>query len=189
MRLHLSASSWLSFWLTVVFLGGAANCGAYEPALRDYLKKSLAESHRFTDKYDAEVWLLDKSQRLEPFIKSGSKRLELLSAIHGAARATDLEPDLVLALIEVESSFRQFAISKSGAQGLMQVMPFWKNEIGRPSDNLTDITTNLQYGCYILRYYIDRHPDSLVNALAAYNGSLGKTWYAERVLTALDRWR
>lgn len=157
-------------------------------SLAEYLQTQLASQHAFTDKYDAEVWLLDKSTRLGAIVNDESLRINLLSEIHHAARRSDLQPELVLALIEVESSFNPYAISRAGAQGLMQVMPFWKNEIGRPNDNLTEVRTNLHYGCTILKYYLDRHQQNLIPALAAYNGSLGQTWYPERVLNALDRW-
>jgi soluble lytic murein transglycosylase-like protein len=62
----------------------------------------------------------------------------------------------VLALISVESNFERFAISSAGAQGLMQIMPFWLDEIGRPDDNLFDIATNLRFGCTILNIYLKR---------------------------------
>ena len=68
----------------------------------------------------------------------------------------------------------------------MQVMSFWRNEIGRPDDNLVDIDTNLRYGCTILRYYMDREKDNLTRALARYNGSVGKRWYPDRVMNKLS---
>jgi soluble lytic murein transglycosylase-like protein len=72
----------------------------------------------------------------------------------------------------------------------MQVMSFWKREIGRPEDNLINIHTNLRYGCTILRYYLDREQGHLANALARYNGSYGQRWYAELVMDAWARnWR
>ena len=58
-------------------------------------------------------------------------------------------PSWYLSVIEVESGFDRYAISRVGAQGLMQVMPFWKEEIGRGDDNLTHTATNLRYGCYM----------------------------------------
>jgi len=93
-----------------------------------------------------------------------------------------------LSLIQIESAFKQFAISKVGAQGLMQVMPFWKAEIGRPNDNLTSIQTNLRYGCTILKHYIDKEKGNLIKALARYNGSLGKLHYPEKVLNAWQKY-
>ena len=102
--------------------------------------------------------------------------------MHAEAKRAELEPELVMSLIHVESAFKRFAISSAGAQGLMQGMPFWKNEIGRPDDNLTNIETNLRYGCTILKHYIDKEKGNLIRALARYNGSLGKVKYPEKVL-------
>lgn len=158
--------------------------------LRQFLQETISEASSFKDRFDAEVWLLDMSGRLERFIDDPQQRLDLLRAIHQEAQATNLKPDLVLALIEVESAFDRFAVSSAGAQGLMQVMPFWKNEIGRPEDNLTDPYTNLRYGCRILQFYVEKEKGNLMHALARYNGSYGKYWYPRRVMDAWDRrWR
>ena len=53
----------------------------------------------------------------------------LLNSQYEASRA-GLDPQLILGLIEVESRFRRYAISSTGARGLMQVMPFWVQQIG-----------------------------------------------------------
>ena len=157
--------------------------------LRQFLIETIEEADSFKDRFDAEVWLVDMSGRLERFVADPKRRLYLLRAIHREAKRASLKPDLVLALIEVESRFDQFAISRVGAQGLMQVMPFWKNEIGRPDDNLTDIDTNLRYGCRILQFYLQKENGNWMPALARYNGSYGKYWYPERVMDAWkNRW-
>lgn len=157
--------------------------------LRQFLKQTINAADSFEDRFDAEVWLVDMSGRLSKFVKDPKKRLKMLKAIHREATKAELKPDLVLALIEIESHFDRFAISRVGAQGLMQVMPFWKKEIGRPQDNLTDIDTNLSYGCRILQYYLKREKGNLMNALARYNGSYGKYWYPEKVMDAWkQRW-
>ncbi len=152
--------------------------------LRNFLEQTITESDSFEDRYDAEVWLVDMSSRLQRYLKDTPVRLDLLRAVHREARAANLKPDLVLALIQIESRFDQYAVSRVGAQGLMQVMPFWKNEIGRPTDNLTDVDTNLRYGCRILQFYLAREKGNLAKALARYNGSVGKTWYSELVMDA-----
>ena len=176
----------------IVLLLGLCCCAATaaeRDALREFLTASIAESSSFEDRFDAEVWLLDMQTRLEPFIPDTEERFVFLSSLHREATAANLAPELVLALIEVESHFDRFAVSKVGAQGYMQVMPFWKEEIGRPGDNLTHIQTNLRYGCRILQFYLDREKD-LRRALAAYNGSLGKTTYSDKVYAAWrNRWR
>ncbi|MFN2328991.1 MAG: lytic transglycosylase domain-containing protein [Chromatocurvus sp.] len=158
--------------------------------LRRFLEDMIAGSDSFQDRYAAEVWLVDMSSRLSPFVTSEEQRLQLLNLIHRAALRSELSPELVLAVIEVESAFNRFAVSRAGAQGLMQVMPFWRREIGRPNDNLTDNATNLDYGCRILQFYIDREDGDLHRALAAYNGSSGSRRYSNKVYRVWqERWR
>lgn len=154
--------------------------------LRVFLKQAVSDADSFKDRFDAEVWLFDMSGRMARYIKDPQARLTFLRSVHREASAADLSPEIVLALIEVESYFDQFAVSRVGAQGLMQIMPFWKKEIGRPDDNLTNADTNLRYGCQILQFYLQKEKGNLHRALARYNGSLGKSWYPERVF---DRWR
>lgn len=128
--------------------------------------------------------------RLTRYVSDADARLQLLRQVHAAASRSDLAPELVLAVIEVESHFDRFAVSRVGAQGLMQVMPFWKDEIGRPGDNLTNNLTNLDYGCRILQFYLQRENGVLPRALAAYNGSSGSTTYSDKVETAWrEHWR
>lgn len=158
-------------------------------AIRDFLQQSFSQESSFTDKFEAEVWLLTQSNKLNRYIKDEKQRIKLLKLVHQEATRAKLNPDLVLAVIQVESAFDNYAISRVGAQGLMQVMPFWRKEIGRDSDNLTHILTNLQYGCRILQIYLKREKGNLMMALARYNGSYPKTWYSERVMNAWkDRW-
>lgn len=157
--------------------------------MRLFLQDAITKSDSFNDRFDAEVWLLDMSTRLSRFMPDPEERLELLRSVHREAKRAELKPDLVLALIQVESRFDRFAVSRVGAQGLMQVMPFWKRELGHPEDNLTDNDTNLRYGCQILRFYMQKEKGNWRTALARYNGSYGKDWYPERVMDVWrDRW-
>jgi soluble lytic murein transglycosylase-like protein len=159
-------------------------------ALRRFLETTISVSTSFDDRFAAEVWLVDMAARLAPFLPDAQRRLELLRQIHTAATRAELPPELVLAVIEVESRFDRFAVSRVGAQGLMQVMPFWKEEIGRPDDNLTRNVTNLDYGCRILQYYVERENGALHRALAAYNGSSGSRRYSNKVKAAWrSHWR
>lgn len=158
-----------------------------DPELRRLLTRAIEQADSFEDRFDAEVWLLDMSTRLKAFVEDEAKRLELLRSVHHEAMRAKLVPELVLAVIEIESRFDRFAVSKSGAQGLMQVMPFWLNEIGHPEDNLVDIRTNLRMGCTILKYYMDMERNDLHRALARYNGSAGSKEYSSKVLEALRK--
>ncbi|HFC53729.1 MAG TPA: lytic transglycosylase domain-containing protein [Gammaproteobacteria bacterium] len=179
----------------VVLLGlllhGVAQASTREadPELRDRLMAAIRESTSFPDRFAAEVWLVDMSHRLERHLPDPEERLELLRLVHREATRAGLEPELVLAVIQVESAFDRWAISRVGAQGLMQIMPFWLKEIGRPEDNLFHLQTNLRMGCTILRFYLDKEKGNLTRALARYNGSL-HIWpnrYAGKVLRALRR--
>lgn len=176
---------------TAFWLGGQtfAASGKADPELRALLKKAVAESDSFADRFDAEVWLTDMSQRLGKRIPDARYRIKLLKTVHYEAKRAGLAPELVLAVIDVESDFNQFAISSAGARGLMQVMPFWLKEIGKPGDSLFRIQTNLRYGCTILKYYLDKEKGNLRTALARYNGSKGTRTYAARVNKVLrTRW-
>ncbi len=155
--------------------------------MRTALLKAVNSSDSFIDRFDAEVWLTDMSRRLEARVQDPDERLYILKKVHYEAMRAKLEPELVLALINVESNFDRFAISSAGAQGLMQIMPFWLDEIGRPEDNLFDIDTNLRFGCTILNIYLKRERGDMRKALARYNGSVGKNWYPARVYKALSR--
>ncbi len=162
---------------------------AIDPELREALRKAASESDSFMDRFDGEVWLQDMSTRLEKRLPDRNFRIELLKNVHYEAKRTRLEPELVLAVIQVESNFDPFAVSRVGAIGLMQIMPFWLKEIGKPGDNLFHPTTNLRYGTTILRHYLDREKGNRTRALMRYNGTR-EYGYAAQVYKSFDtRWR
>ncbi len=74
---------------------------------------------------------------------------EIGRAILQYSRHYSLPPQLLVAIIRVESSGRVNAVSPKGAQGLMQVMPFWKGELGIEG-TLFDIDNNIRAGSHIL---------------------------------------
>ncbi|HFC6195583.1 TPA: lytic transglycosylase domain-containing protein [Neisseria meningitidis] len=144
----------------------------------------------FDNPKEGERWLSAMSARLARFVPEEEERRRLLVNIQYESSRAGLDTQIVLGLIEVESAFRQYAISGVGARGLMQVMPFWKNYIGKPAHNLFDIRTNLRYGCTILRHYRNLEKGNIVRALARFNGSLGSNKYPNAVLGAWrNRWQ
>ena len=184
----------LRAWLHVLLaaLIAAATAGAQrvpgdarsgpDPELRKILVAAIADADSFGDRFDAEVWLTDMSRRLTRQVPDAEERLHILKTVHSQARLAGVEPELVLAVIDVESNFDRFAISSATALGLMQVMPFWVPELGYKDKNqLFDAEINILLGCRILKYYLDMEGGDLVRGLARYNGSVGKTWYADRV--------
>ena len=186
----MSGAIVLTTWLS---LGHAAQTGAMDqpidPELKTLLQQAASEADTFSDRFDAEVWLTDMSRRLKKKVPEARFRVELLKNVHYEATRAELVPELVLAVINVESNFNQYAISHAGARGLMQVMPFWLKEIGEPGDSLFRLHTNLRYGCTILKYYLDKEKGDLRAALARYNGSTGSRVYPARIDRALQtRW-
>ncbi len=160
-----------------------------DPELREVLRAAASAADSFDDRFHAEVWLTDMSRRLERQVRDADERLRILTRVHYEASLAGLEPELVLAVIDVESNFDPYAISVAGALGLMQVMPFWRNEIGRPNDNLIRLETNLRYGCTILKFYLDKEKGDLRRALGRYNGSLGRRDYPNKVVKRLsEKW-
>ena len=109
-------------------------------------------------------------------------REDFLTTVHYEATRAGLDPQLVLSLIQVESAFKKYAVSRVGAHGYMQVMPFWVKSIGNADHNLFNLRLNLRYGCTILRHYLDIEHGNLFRALGRYNGSLGRATYPNLVL-------
>ena len=163
----------------------AATIERPDPELRRVLLGAASASDSFGDRFEAEVWLTDMSRRLARQVPGPEERIEILTRVHYEAHRARLEPELVLAVIDVESNFDRYAVSVAGALGLMQVMPFWLDEIGRPGDNLIHLNTNLRYGCTILKFYLDKENGDLVRGLGRYNGSLGKRKYPNKVINKL----
>jgi soluble lytic murein transglycosylase-like protein len=170
----------------VLICSGAALANEADPELREALKAAANDSPSFVDRFHGEVWLTDMSGRLSRQVSDPEERIEILTLVHMEAARVELPPELILAVIEVESNFDRYAVSVAGALGLMQVMPFWIDEIGRPDDNLLHTSTNLRYGCTILRFYYDKENGDLRRALGRYNGSLGKRKYPNKVIDKLS---
>ena len=92
---------------------------------------------------------------------------EVAPLIEGAAKAHELDPKLVRAVIEQESGFRACAVSAKGARGLMQLMPATIQEFGvrDPFDPRQSIDAGARY----LKLLLERYKGDLPHALSAYN--------------------
>ena len=185
--------------LALLCLPLAALAGAqqYEPlaaSVRARLSAAIADKAQpalnFRSAADANRWLHAMQERLARRIPDRQQRLQLLRTVHYEATRAGLDPQLVLGVLEVESGFRKYAVSRAGARGYMQVMPFWVKLIGLPADNLFHLRTNLRYGCVILRHYLDIEKGDYFRALGRYNGSLGRPEYPNLVFGAWrGRWK
>jgi len=175
-----------------------------DPGLREVVAAAIRDTACFDGKYDDVVWYTLMQPRVENRLRQQPPDLRLGADVSVAARrilrAVHCEstkhamlrdrPQLVLAVIDVESAFDPFAVSSAGAVGLMQVMPFWPNELGLSTRDLIDVELNIRMGTSILAYYLDRERGDYRRALGRYNGSLGKRTYPDLVLGRLNsRWR
>ena len=162
-----------------------------DPALREVVAHAIAQAQCFSDQYDSAVWYTLMEPRLRPLVKDHTERVEILKQVYCETHRTGearLPPGLVMAVMAVESRFDRWAVSSHGAVGLMQVMPFWPEQLGMRRYELVHVAPNVHMGCAILRYYLGFEHNDVRKALARYNGSPGKRDYPDRVLTAWRHW-
>lgn len=134
-------------------------------------------------------WLGAMSNRLQRRKSEHLTRVEFLETVWYESKRAALEPSLILGLIQVESGFRKYAISRVGARGYMQVMPFWARLIGDGDvSRLFHMQTNLRFGCVILRHYLSIEKGDLFLGLGRYNGSRGRPEYPNAVFAARRVW-
>jgi soluble lytic murein transglycosylase-like protein len=174
--------------------------GQLEEPLADSVRTALASAIAFSAPPEPEFrstearihylrWLSTMSDRLRRRKPDLDVRREFLQTVWYESARAGLDVSLVLGLVQVESAFRKFAVSKVGARGYMQVMPFWTRVIGDGDPGkLFHMQTNLRFGCVILRHYIDRERGDLFMALGRYNGSRGRSPYPDAVFGAQRNW-
>ncbi len=173
-------------------IGGAQQYEVLSASVRATLARAVNDRGTVDIKdMDTRVWVRAMTRRVSNRFPDEEAARQFLALVRYESMRAGLDPHLVLAVIDVESKFRKYAVSKAGARGLMQVMPFWVKELGAPGtgQNLFQERVNLRYGCTILRHYLDRERGNTANALARYNGSLGQPDYPNLVLKAYrERW-
>ena len=91
--------------------------------------------------------------------------------IHEAAELYDMDPDLIRAVMAAESAFHPFAVSRTGAEGLMQLMPELSTEMGVA--DAFDPRENIMGGVRYLKRLLNYHNGNLDLALASYNAGPG----------------
>jgi soluble lytic murein transglycosylase-like protein len=182
------ASAWLASLLLAVPAPVALATGQRDPELRAIVASAIATAECFPDKYESAVWFTMMEPKLRAIVKNADERMQILkTAFCEAHRKGEqrLPPGLVMAVMDVESRFDRWAVSSAGAVGLMQVMPFWPEELGMKRHQLIQIEANMRMGCAILRHYLKREKNDVRRALARYNGSVGRREYPDKVV---QRW-
>ena len=161
-----------------------------DPELRGVVAAALEPTRCFGDKYERAVWFAIMEPRLTRYVADASEREQILHSVHCEAKRVNIPPELVLAVMDVESRFDRYAVSSAGAVGLMQVMTFWPRELGMTNDQLVRIPDNVRMGTTILGYYLRKERGNYQRALQRYNGSLGRPKYSDLVLDRLaSRWQ
>jgi soluble lytic murein transglycosylase-like protein len=185
------------FALRVLALGlvlGASTAHAdqqKDPELKATVERAIAQAECFADRYESAVWYKMMEPRLRKTVKDHDERMEILRAVFCETRRegeTRLPPGLIMGLIQVESRFDRWAVSNAGAVGLMQVMPFWPEQLGMRRYELTRVGPNIKMGCAIFRFYLRKERNSVTRALARYNGSVGRRTYSDLVMNQWTRW-
>ncbi len=159
-----------------------------DPELQAVVQQAIAQARCFADQYDSAVWFKLMEPKLHRYVKDDPERLEILETVYCETHrggVSLLPPGLVMAVLDVESGFDRWAVSNAGAVGLMQVMPFWPEQLGMRRYELTRVAANVSMGCAILRYYLDAEKRDVRRALERYNGAIGRREYPDRVIV---RW-
>lgn len=199
-----------SYWLNVILLFVVLLTSMHDYARNENLEEAFdAKAHQLVASMDdlakSTALIAREDEQEIIFLKivilnsKINKELgwEIAEAVQVQSDKYKRDSDLVLAMIRVESNFDPNAISSVGAEGLMQVMPQWKEQLAIEGD-LKDIETNINYGLQILAFYSQMYKD-IETALSAYNRGPGmidydlrtgqdpnRNGYAERVLTVYE---
>jgi soluble lytic murein transglycosylase-like protein len=190
-RLRAAASQLLLLLVLFATQRPALADAQRDPELKAVVASAISGAECFPDKYDSAVWYTLMEPKLRRIVADQTERMLILKTAYcetQRAGAQRLPPGLVLAVIDIESRFNRWAVSSAGAVGLMQVMPFWPQQLGMKRHQLTQVESNMRMGCAILRFYLAKEHNDVRKALARYNGSIGRRDYPDKVITRWTRY-
>lgn len=149
-------------------------------------KLATLKSSEDVAKRDLEAYITKKYRTVPRVVAK-----EVAGQVARLTREQDVPFSLIVGLIEVESQFKPWAISKKDARGLMQVMPFWikkKKEIGMDlasKYDLHDIETNIKAGIQVFKFHLKEANNDINKGLYLYVGK--DNTYANKVFNAMGR--
>ena len=147
------------------------------------MKNRLEGIKNSTDLLKRDIFLyIDKKFQSVP----NSVALDIADKILLISKEEKISPELIMAIIQVESSFNPMAISKVNARGLMQVMPMWapKFDLDKVSD-LHDIDTGIECGVKVLKIHIKECKGDISKGLYYYVGKSNN--YSGKVYEAIGK--
>jgi soluble lytic murein transglycosylase-like protein len=155
-------------WISPELKENKSPVGQVLAADKTSLGKDIPSAHSDgTSLSSARLSLVRPSQE----ISTTRERQKIEKSIQKAARKYNLSPGLIRGVIQAESNFKVDAVSRAGAQGLMQLMPATAKELGVTKP--FDIEQNIDGGAHYLRKMLDRFGGDVKLALAAYNAGPG----------------
>jgi soluble lytic murein transglycosylase-like protein len=131
---------------------------------------TAADSTSYIDVPTADITGFENDPAPVPVPQSApptSRTADLNKVVRSASAVSHLDPDLVNSVIHAESGFHTNAVSRKGAQGLMQLMPETAGHLG--VTNPFDPQDNVSGGTRYLRQLLEQYNFDLIKALAAYN--------------------
>ena len=178
-------------YLPVLAVAAPAPDAQREPELKSAVQHAIEQAECFEDRYDSAVCYKMMEPRLRTRVPDRDERMAILKNVFCEANRSGelrIPPGLVMAIIDIESGFNRYAVSNAGAVGLMQVMPFWPENLGMRRHQLVRAPENIRMGCAIFRAYLKRENTNVARALQRYNGSTGQRWYSDKVINQWTRW-
>ena len=146
-----------------------------DPELRGVIAAVIEPTKCFDDKYERAVWFATMEPRLQRYVADAKEREQILHNVHCESRRVGIPPELVLAVMDVESRFDRFAVSSAGAVGLMQVMPMHEGNWPPCEPNLENVEANICHGARIFAHYFRAENGHIERALLRYNGCVRGT--------------
>lgn len=116
---------------------------------------------------------------------SASTAKTIVDSVYENAKKHRIDPLLILSMMQVESGFRPGAKNKSGAVGLMQVIPYWHRDkiAGR---SITNVRTNIEVGSTILQDCMERNKDHFAKTISCYSGGASSK-YTKKIKSVYTR--
>lgn len=165
----MSARAWGVALLFVGLAAGTANAQIY--AWRDADGKMILSDRPRTDGGEVRTFTVPKAAGVRVTRPPDTRSAQFDPYIAAHAKDHGVDPDLVRAVIQVESAFNPGAVSVKGAMGLMQLMPATAADFGVV--NPFDPSENIRGGVGYLKRLLTRYDNKIELALAAYNAGPG----------------